>query len=132
MLKIKKTNERNKDFFKEMGLYFSRKEIIKEMDCQIYSNEKMTWYIAYIENTLIGFLSIEEKEKYVYIDNFYIINKYRGYGYGKELFNESLKDFIFEEKPIRLITSNKYAKKIFEDFGFKENGKNGKYYKMKF
>ena len=130
MLQIKKTNEKEKNFFTEMGYYFSRKEIIKEMDCQIYSNDKMNWYIAYINDKIVGFISVQEFERYYYIDNFYIVDKYRSLGYGKELFEKVFKDIIFEGKLIKLITSNEYAKNIFEDFGIITVGKNGKYYKM--
>lgn len=133
LIKIK--NENDNDFFNIMGKYFSRKEIIKELDCQLYSNENMQWYLLYEEDILVGFLSIENKNKYYYIDNFYILSNYRGIGYGNKLFNRVFQDYLLENinnefKTIKLITKNQYAKKIFEKYGFIEKGKNGKYIKM--
>lgn len=130
MLQIKKTNEKDKSFFKEMGYYFSRKEIIKEMDCQLYSNENMDWYLLYKEDFLVGFVSAEEKKDYFYIDNFYIIKEERGLGLGCYLFEYIFKKLIFEGKKIKLITRNECAQNIFKKFGFKEAAKNGRYSKM--
>ena len=118
-----------------MGKYFSRKDFIKELDCQLYSNENMVWYLLYDNNVLIGFISIEDKNKFYYIDNFYIFEDYRQLGYGEILFRRIFEDYLLENinkdyKKIKLITRNENAKKIFQKYGFKEKTKTGRYYKM--
>ena len=133
---IKIMTEENKDFFNIMGKYFSRKSFIKELDSQLYSNENMEWYLIYENNQLIGFISIEDRKKYYYIDNFYIFEQYRQMGYGELLFKRLFENYMLdninndEYKKIKLITKNIYAKVIFEKYGFTETGKNGKYIKM--
>ena len=119
-----------------MGKYFSRKSFIKELDSQLYSNENMEWYLIYENNQLIGFISIEDRKKYYYIDNFYIFEQYRQMGYGELLFKRLFENYMLdninndEYKKIKLITKNIYAKSIFQKYGFTETGKNGKYIKM--
>lgn len=116
-------------FFTMMGKYFSRKEIIKEMGSQLYSNENMLWYVLYNNiNDVIGFASIEEKKDYYYLDNVYIIKKYRNNGYCKKIINKIINDN--NKKPIKLIANNEIAIKMYKKYGFKEYGKNGSYLKM--
>lgn len=116
-------------FFTMMGKYFSRKEIIKEMGSQLYSNDKMKWYILYNNiSDVIGFASIENKENYYYLDNVYVIEKYRNNGYCKKILSKILQEN--NDKKIKLITNNGIATKIYKNYGFKEHGKNGSYLKM--
>lgn len=115
-------------FFTMMGKYFADRNIIKEMDNQLYSNENMTWLVKYESITdVIGFCSIENKGKYYYFDNFYIIPKYRGKGYGAEILHKMLLNI---DKSVKLITRNEIAKNMYLKEGFKIMGKNGRFYKM--
>ena len=116
-------------FFGMMGKFFSRKEYIKEMGCQFYSNPNMKWYILY-ENisNIIGFASIEKKDNYYYLDNVYIIKEYRNNGYCKKILNRILEEN--NDIPIKLICNNEIATKIYENLVFKIYCKNGIYNKM--
>lgn len=133
---IETITEKHSDFFKIMGKYFSRKDFIKELDCQLYSNEDMEWYLIYDDYSLLGFISIEDKKKFYYIDNFYIFEKYRSQGYGEKLFRRLFEDYLIDNsnknecKKIKLITKNENAIKIFEKYGFIKTAQNGKYIKM--
>lgn len=99
------------------------------MGCQFYSNENMKWYILY-ENfdEIYGFASIEDKKTYYYLDNVYIIEKYRNKGYCKKILAKLIEEN--NDKPIKLITNNNIALEIYKKYGFKEYGKNGTYIKM--
>ena len=121
--------EWNYCFFSMMGKFFSRKEYIKEMGCQFYSNENMKWYILY-ENfdEIYGFASIEDKKNYYYLDNVYIVEKYRNKGYCKKILTKLIEEN--NDKPIKLITNNNIALEIYKKYGFKEYAKNGTYIKM--
>ena len=86
-------------FWTMMGKYFSRKEIIKEMDSQLYSNPNMKWYILYENiNDIKGFISIEKKNKFYYIDNFYVLDRKKGYG--NKIFSKIMDDY--KNKTIKL------------------------------
>ena len=116
-------------FFSMMGKYFSRKEYIKEMGCQFYSNENMIWYVLYNDITdVIGFASIEDKGKYYLLDNVYVIQKYRQKGNAKKILKQLLKEN--NDKPIKLICNNKIAIDLYEKLGFITYGNNGSYKKM--
>ncbi len=121
--------EYNFEFFYMMGKYFSRKEIAKEMDTQLYSNPLMTWYILYesVDN-VYGFISIEKKKDYYYIDNFYVLKEYRNKGYGKKILSKVIEKY--GNYKIKLITRNEIAKKLYEEFDFEVISKNGRYFKM--
>jgi len=116
-------------FFTMMGKFFARKQYIKEMGCQFYSNEKMKWYILY-ENIMDirGFASLEDKGKYYYLDNVYVIDKYRNKGYATRILNKIILEN--NDKSIKLISNNKIAINIYQKLGFKIYGTNGSYKKM--
>lgn len=121
---LKKINNSCEDFYIIMGKYFADRSFIKELDCQLYDNN-CDWYLLYDGENLTGFFSLEERKKYFYLDNFYVFEPYRNKHFGKTLI-AFLPAFI----PVRCISRNEYAIKIFKDAGFKEYGKNGRYTKL--
>lgn len=127
---ILKYNEedQNKEFYAEMGKFFADRGIIKELDCQLYNDKNTTWYISVNENyqEIDGFISIQDKGKYNYIDNFYVVSKYRNKGIGNKLLKEVIKDY----DNIKLISRNEAAIHLFRKFGFEEYGQNGRYKKF--
>ena len=126
---IKKLNSSEYNFYFLMGKFFADRSIIKEMDCQIYNEEGMEWYVNFNkEGQIVGFASIQKKNNGTfYLDNFYVILEYRNKGIGKELLKAVLKD---HPKNVRLISRNEVAIHMFEKYGFKEYGHNGRYKKM--
>ncbi len=125
---IKETNSSETIFYFLMGKFFADRKIIKEMDCQIYNENNMDWFLYFNkEGEVIGFLSLEPKKDYLYLDNFYVVEKERGNGIGRKLIEHCLNEV---NKTIKLISRNENAIKIFENNGFKKTRKNGRYYKM--
>lgn len=121
--------EWNYCFFYMMGKFFSRKDYIKEMGCQFYSNENMRWYILYRGvSDIIGFASIEDKGEYYYLDNVYIIKSERNNGYCKKILYKLIEEH--SDKPIKLICNNEIAINMYLKIGFKVYGENGSYKKM--
>lgn len=124
---IIKMNNKNENFYNIMGKHFASKSFIKELDCQLYDNN-CEWYMFFDEKQLLGFASLENKNNYYYLDNFYVFQECRNKGIAKEILKEILKDYT----NIKLISRNEYAIKIFKKYGFKEYGKNGRYLKMEY
>lgn len=126
---IKKLDSNDYNFYFLMGKFFSDKSIIKEMDCQIYNEDGMDWFVDFNkEGQIVGFASVQKKNNNTfYLDNFYVILEYRNKGIGKQLLKAVLNDY---PKNIRLISRNEVAIHIFEKNGFKEYGHNGRYKKM--
>ena len=125
---IKETNSSETIFYFLMGKFFADRKIIKEMDCQIYNENNMDWFLCFNkEGEVIGFLSLEPKKDYLYLDNFYVVEKERGNGVGERLLKYCLDN---KSKNIKLISRNESAINLFEKYNFKKIGKNGRYYKM--
>lgn len=125
MSKIRVFNPPQDDeFYTIMGRFFANREMIKELDNQLYNPENATW-ILYIESKEVkGFISVEHKKKYDYIDNFYVLEKFRGADIGNTLLDKAVS--ISGEK-IRLITRNEIAFNMFNSRGFETFRKNGRY-----
>ena len=114
------------EFCIKMCKYFADKSFIKELDNQLYSNDSMYWLIGEdLENSVLGFLSIEDKDTYYYLDNFYILPRYRNMKIGNEILDYSL-DY-FGDKPIKLLTRNVIALNMYLKNGFKIYKQNGRY-----
>lgn len=125
---IKKFNGTECNFYYLMGKFFADRSIIKEMDCQIYNDKDMTWYLSFDkEGHIEGFISIQKQKKHSYIDNFYIVPQYRNQGIGERLLTEVLKD---HQEKINLISRNEIAIDLFKKYGFVEYSHNGRYRKM--
>lgn len=122
---IKEIIYKDNEFYNTMGKYFADRSFIKELDNQLYDNEKMIWFLYY-EEELKGFASLEIDKK-IKLDNVYVLPKYRHNG----ICNELIKHITTNtSKEIELITRNEIAKRIYEKYGFKEKSKNGRFYKM--
>lgn len=99
------------DFCIKMCKYFADKNIIKELDNQIYSDNDMLWFIYEEDNILKCFLSIKDLTSHYYLDNFYTIPKYRGIGIAKYLLHYVLN--YINNKPIKLVTRNDIALQLY-------------------
>lgn len=123
-------NEQDNRFYGIMGKYFADKKIIKEMDNQLYNTENTVWVINMdkTSNDIRGCISITDNNKYLFIDNFYVLEKYRNDGVGRTLLKEVLK--VNEGQTIKLITRNEIAFRMFCSVGFETYRKNGRYYYM--
>lgn len=122
---ILRTNNGCQPFYEVMGRFFADRAFIKEMDCQLYDSG-FEWYLYYDGENICGFASVEKRDKYAYLDNFYVFEKYRHKGVGTAIIREIVKDY----GTMRAITRNIYARSIFEEYGFICYGKNGRYFKM--
>jgi GNAT superfamily N-acetyltransferase len=123
---IFKMDNKIRDFYVIMGKYFADRGIVKEMDGQIYDNG-FTWYIYLDSNTVLGFISVEDRGAYKYIDNFYVTPDNREEGIGRELLERALKD---TSGVVKAISRNAIAIRLFESLGFTRTGNNGRYVKL--
>lgn len=128
MIRVFKSEYQDDKFYALMGRYFASLDIAKELEQQVYNKDNSVWYVSMYKNAVLGFVSVFDKGKYLFIDNLYVMPECRGKGVAKELVEYIVEDFT--EKPIRCIASNPAALKIFDRFGFVEVGINGKYKRL--
>jgi GNAT superfamily N-acetyltransferase len=115
-----------------MGKYFAHRKYAFEMGgWQFYTKDDAIWFVLMQENNVIGFCSIIQEKTHLYFDNFYILKEYRSNGYSKDLFDARLTFAKSLKKEIRVITDNPIQMERYKNYGFKENGKRGKYTKFK-
>ena len=122
---IRQFNAFSDEFCVKMCKFFADTSIIKELDNQLYSNEDMLWFI-FEDDVVKGFLSIEDKIDYYYIDNFYVVKQYRNADIGNCLLDKVLQ--TFKDKPIKLITRNDIALNMYLKRNFKVYRTKGRYF----
>lgn len=123
---IKIYNDFTDEFCIKMCKYFADKQFIKELDNQLYSNKNTTWFLFEALGIVEGFLSVEDKNSYYYVDNFYVLKNYRNNDIGNCLLDTVLK--IFNDKPIKLITRNNIALQMYLKRNFKLQYQRGRYF----
>ena len=125
---IKQLNSKEYNFYFLMGKFFADRGIIRLMDCQLYSNDNMQWYVYFDkEGNIRGFASVEPINGYLQIDNFYVVDGFRGKGIGSMIIDEIMQK---TKGRYKLITRNDVAYKMFSKRGFVEVGNKGRYKKM--
>lgn len=124
--------QQNDDFYAVMGRYFADLNIAKELERQLYNKENTVWYLVVDEAELplrvCGFASLFVANKHYFLDNLYVFPEFRNQGIAKEIVESIVKTFT--SKPIKCVAVNPYALKVFDDLGFVEVGRNGKYKKL--
>lgn len=127
MIRVFKSDSQDEKFYAKMGKYFASLEVAKELERQVYNKENTTWYVSTIHEKVIGFASVYDSGKYYFLDNLYVTPLFRNRRNAREIISNIIDDF--SDKPIKCIVNNPYAIRIFEQFGFCEDGKIGKYKK---
>lgn len=125
MINIYKVQDNN--FYAKMGKFFANRSISKELDGQLYNDEKATWGIFEEADEIKGFVSLQHGDKFDVLDNFYVLPEYRNKGLGTQLLNEILG---YADKDIKLVTRNEIAFSMYMMKGFDIVRKNGRFYTM--
>ena len=86
-------------------------------------DEGYEYYSIIEDGVLIGYLTIQPREKHLFLSKAYVLSKYRGLGYGQEAF----KFAELRAKQLNLykvqLTVNKYNSRtisVYEKYGFKK------------
>jgi GNAT superfamily N-acetyltransferase len=126
---------RDARFYRYIGpLALDRKVTAEMHDKQygpIYDEPYAVWFMAIDDHgALLGFCTLFDKEKEVFLDNCYVLPAHRGKGIGQRLFAERLNraKAIQGRRKIRGITMNEAQAHIYSKFGFRLASKRGKYY----
>ena len=128
MITIYRSDCRDDEFYKFMGRFFASLDIAKELEQQIYDKKNTTWYIFTKKKNVKGFVSVCEKNTHYFIDNLYVLPEYRNMNIANQFISHIVNDFT--DKPLKCIACNPLALRIFNNHGFVEVGKNGKYKKL--
>lgn len=133
MIQIYKNNEQDQHFYSRMGKYFASLDIAEELERQLYNKDNSVWFVVYDNETgeVMGFASIFEYKTYDFLDNVYVLPKHRGKGYCSRIMKEIITTYYPNTpKPLRAIAINPKMIHLFNKYGFKEVGNNGKWKKF--
>ena len=126
-VKVYQGNYDRTHFYATMGKFFAEKIYRKKLPYLINEKNKV-WYLFYNQGELAGFASVQPKETYVMISDFYVIEKYNTIS-----FVESMTFYLFDtykRENIKLLTKSKLEKKLWLEQGFELVGEKGSYYKL--
>lgn len=115
-------------FYNTIGPFLSRREIVKELGCNVWDDDDKVWYVATKDGEVCGFVAAKRQGNNILFCSDYVRPKYRGQGIYSVLFATRLYDYK-NESVIATVTSK--ALDIYLANGFIETGKRGKYYMVK-
>lgn len=79
------------------------------------------WYVAYLDDKVIGTTRIEYNEEYTLLTDFWIKPDYRHQGYGNKLLKmilENIKNPVDNEVWLTVLKTNEAAIKLYKNNGF--------------
>lgn len=124
-VKVYQGNYDRANFYAIMGKFFAEKIYRKKLPYLINEKNKV-WYLFYNQGEFAGFASIQPKENYILVSDFYVIEKYNTIS-----FVESMVFYLFDtykKDNIKLLTKSKLEKKLWLEQGFEVTGEKGSYY----
>lgn len=128
-------DDRPPEFYAHIGPYALNRSVTKEMHDpmygHIYDEPHAIWFVAINDSgELLGFCTLFEREKDLFLDNCYVVPGHRRNGVGRALFAARLEyaKRIANHKPIKGITMNESQYRIYLEQGFTLTSKRGKYY----
>ena len=120
------------DFWCKMGPFFAYRKFAHEMGgWQFYTKDSSIWFVAFIDNEIVGFNSIIYEKTHNYFDNFYIMSAHRGKSISRHLHNKRLEYALQMNREIRVITNNPIQINRYKKNNFIHYGMRGQYHKFK-
>ena len=112
------------EFYIKLGPFLGSREVRKEFDGYPLSNaDDWTWIVAEDNGSVVGFVSIETKNKALQFSVGYVIPSYRKKGIYKRLIKEAVE--FAGERPMD-VTTRENLVPLFEAEGFKPMKMKGK------
>ena len=115
-----------KDYLENLSI----EEKSKKLKNYIENSQKVTFYIAVMNQNVIGFLAMreefyEDEIAHVEIEGIYFLEEYWGNGYGKELLNYAFSSIVARQIPIVtlwVLEENQRARNFFSNCGLTFSG----------
>lgn len=130
MIRIFEPHEQSFQFYGIMGYWFSRP--LKELEGRIYNTDNSVWFVAIDEEGyVVGFASIVVHKSFIKFDNLFVVDRARRKGIATKLLEVRLTYARenYEGKLIKTVIINPICTRLFEKYGFKKVGNNGRWLK---
>lgn len=112
------------EFYSKLGYLFASRNIRKELGGYPLNNEdNWQWIVATKQDDVVGFIALEPKKKSIYIDSFYVFEKYRSKGIFQAMLDMALK--LYDNDEIT-VSCQQTIKDVFEKNNFVQSGQKGR------
>ena len=125
---INRITNTDKEFYKIMGPFISRREIVKELGYNIWDDDNKNWFVAIKNDKVCGFVAAIARNNSIIFCNDYVLPQYRKQGIYEALFAARLYNY---KNNIITATVTNASLGCYLANGFSVVGKRGKYYIVK-
>lgn len=129
-IKIYEGNYDRTEFYSIMGKYFAEKKYKEEMP-YLENKDGNVWFLAFEDNELLGFGSVEIMKNKALLSHSYVEEEHRQKGIWSAINKERLQYAKQHNKPIEVITKEEFLKDYWLKHGFEIKRKNGSYYYLR-
>lgn len=127
MLTYEILTHNDNNFWYRMGKFFASKQIHKELDVPLLSDDNYYWFVCVFNNDIVGFAALEIKTNYGILKHAYVLSGFRKQG----IYSHLLKMRVNKAKQLKLsyikTTAAPTTAKAFNNLGFIQTSINGKY-----
>lgn len=116
-------NNTDEDFYRLIGPFLSRREIVKETGFPIWDEDDKTWVVCFISGNVAGFSAIKPKGSTVILCSAYVLPEFRKMGVYQLMVQERLKLSARYQKLTTTANENSYPALL--KIGFNPVRKNG-------
>lgn len=127
-VRIVQLGNSDKDFYKMMGPYLSKRPIVKELGNNVWDDERKTWFIALKDKKVCGFVAALRQKDNVLFCSEYVMPECRKQGIYKSLFAARMAEYR-DDTIISTVTDCSLVQYLTS--GFTVVGKRGKYHAVK-
>jgi len=118
--------QQTKSFYGVMGPFFADKTFFKTFGEPLYNEPDSIWFVMFEGDEVIGFCTAFKKKTHVLLNQFYVLDKYKGKGCGSKIFNTRLK-YLKNEEELRAMVKDERSMHLYKKNGFDVYGQRGYY-----
>lgn len=111
-------------FYVDMGPFFASRAVQKELGWPFYDDARFAWVIAKEHGVVVGWAALVREPRGVSLEWAYVVPACRRRGIYRELFRRRLEQ-AGSAVPIRGMTANPFAQRVYEQAGFALAGSRG-------
>ena len=125
---LRQMSNRDKDFYKIMGPFLSRREIVAELGNSVWDDDGKDWFVAIDKGAVLGFVAAVLAHGKVQFCSDYVLPEHRNSGVYDRIFEARLAAYPSEEIAA---TVTPMSLPCYEAHGFIKTGMRGKYIVVK-
>jgi GNAT superfamily N-acetyltransferase len=118
--------QQTKSFYGLMGPFFADKTFFKTFGEPLYNEPGSIWFVMFEGTMVTGFCTAFQKKKHILLNQFFVLDQYKGKGCGSKLFNARLK-YLKDMGELRAMVKDEKSLHLYKKNGFVIYGQRGYY-----